>query len=78
MLGLESPDGHSEISRVELVKYLSGTLDDDVLRHEIETQARITGSFVSKWLADMERKGSDPLNNIDWEQLAKLDRDNEE
>lgn len=58
------------VSRADLVKFLSGTLDNEELKGHILQEADIEGSFVHSWLAEMERKGRNPLENIDWSYLA--------
>lgn len=58
------------ITRRDLIQYVAGTGDRE-MRERIDLEAKITGSRVQKWLAQMDAKLADPFS-IDWGRLALL------
>lgn len=59
-----------EITREDLVAYLSGKCDDHALRARIAQESERNGSPVQRWLTEMGRRAADPFGLIDWLRIA--------
>jgi hypothetical protein len=59
------------ISTRTLCKFLAGKVDPSI-EARIAREMDIIGSPVQKWFADLDAKPDNPLENIDWLELAAI------